>query len=153
MGDRAVVVFDDYKPEAVGLYVHWMGSDVPDLVDRLRELMLPSAAGVPAWRARHGDPQYALARLAYVACARNPEDNSGVGIGRCRDLDCDNIDNGVYVVESRGYTITERYHVCEHSRPEGPGWSQVEVDDGHARETWKLEAVEAEAEEVPCTTS
>ena len=115
MGDRAVIVFDGYKEGQPGLYLHWGGypDSVEGMLERLRGVMLPEpdADGKFEYSSpRSGDPEYAMARLAAIACGDAPG-NLSVGIGVVPRLDCDNCDNGTYVVESKGYTLAERHHV------------------------------------------
>jgi hypothetical protein len=63
MGDRAIVVFTnpDRSEVSPSVYLHWLGSAVPSLVDELRALMAP----------RGCDVSYACARFIGLAHARD----------------------------------------------------------------------------------
>ena len=91
MGNRAVITFDpNASPDAVGIYLHWSGS--PDQVERFL-----STCRERGYRSPASDETYALARLCAIACEAHP-DGLSVGVGLLRTLDCDNGDNGTYIV-------------------------------------------------------
>ncbi len=58
MGNRVVIVCKSGKEVSQGLYLHWGGTDAPDLIH--------------ATPVRQGDPGYALARLVAYACSVIP---------------------------------------------------------------------------------
>jgi len=98
MGNRAVIAFDKYDDKSIGIYLHWHGSKetVEQFLAEARELMGD----------RLGDESYARARLMQVI-GNNIEGNLSFGVGLCECLDCDNYDNGTYVVDSSTLQITE----------------------------------------------
>lgn len=101
MGNRAVIAFEG-KPDAVGVYVHWNGGRAS--VEGF--LMACKANG---FRSPESDPSYALARLVQVITAFFG-DGLSVGVGPLRSLDCDNYDNGVYIVGGDWEITGRRYN-------------------------------------------
>lgn len=103
MGDRAVLTLKS-MPE-VSLYLHWRGNlkDVQKILDGCR---------VKGYRLPEDDPLYAFAGL--VKAAQDLMDYNGlsVGIGLTTQLDCDNGDNGHYII-GPDWSIAERRHVPE----------------------------------------
>ena len=99
MGNRAVLVMDDYHEDAIGIYLQWNGGrdSVEAFLQATREVM----------QGRLGDKQYARARLMQVIGTALPG-NLSFGLGRCGELDCDNFDNGTYVIDSATMTIKDR---------------------------------------------
>lgn len=71
MGDRALVIFANDQGQSVSptVYLHWSGSAVPDLIEKLSVVM----------GTRKGDVSYACARFAAIACDDNPG-NLSVGV-------------------------------------------------------------------------
>lgn len=104
MGCRAVLTFDKAcKPSSLGVYLHWQGDaeSVQRILDDVRSYA----------RDPEGDRAYAFARLVEACCsAAGPRAETGVGVGLLRDLDCDNGDNGVYVIGA-GWRIVGRKYV------------------------------------------
>jgi hypothetical protein len=70
MGDRALVVFKDKSEISPVIYLHWAGSDVPEYIDALRDLMGD----------RMGDASYAAARFTGIAHTANV---SNLSLGLC----------------------------------------------------------------------
>ena len=102
MGNRAVICFDEYNDNAIGLYLHWNGGrdSIEGFLRAARDLM----------GSRLGDALYSRARLVQVI-GTFMEGNLSFGMGLCANLDCDNYDNGVYVIDSSTLTIKGRvYH-------------------------------------------
>lgn len=102
MGNRAVITFSISKTTGAGLYLHWSGSlhSVLALCDTAREL---------GYRDPEGDGQYAMARLIGLACfADGLLSDTGLGVGQLKELDCDNGDNGVYVIGA-GWRLVKRW--------------------------------------------
>jgi len=99
MGNRAVLCFDEYNDEAIGIYLHWNGGrdSVEAFLKATREVM----------QDRLPDEQYARARLMQVIGTAIPG-NLSFGLGQCKNLDCDNYDNGTYVIDSETMTIKDR---------------------------------------------
>ena len=100
MGNRAVIVFDEFKPEseAAAIYVHWNGGrgSIEGYLKATRILM----------GGRLGDESYARARLFQVigtflgGCL-------SFGMGETRSL-CGQGDNGVFIIDSKTMTIKGR---------------------------------------------
>lgn len=84
MGNRAVITFD----KQVGIYLHWNGGlDSVEAFLKYCELK------------QHRPDDYGIARLAQVI-GNFFGGTTSVGVGKYSSLDCDNFDNGVYVVEN-----------------------------------------------------
>ena len=99
MGNRAVVTFDEYDPNGFGVYLHWNGGrdSIEGLLEATKRIMV----------GRMGDRSYAQARFVQAATTLIPG-NLSIGLGKCKDLDCDNYDNGLYVVDSATLEIKNR---------------------------------------------
>lgn len=69
MGDRAFVIFRDKYRISPGVYLHWHGDAVPEILRELAEYM----------QGRHGDAQYAAARYTGI-CHRRISGNLSLGI-------------------------------------------------------------------------
>ena len=95
MGNRAVITDTEGK---IGVYLHWNGGrDSVEAFLKYCELQ--------GFRSPKDDPHYAFARLAQVIC--NFFDGwLSCGIGLKNELDCDNFDNGVYIID--GWNIVGR---------------------------------------------
>ena len=102
MGNRAVITPSKDKTAGIGIYMHWNGGldSVVAILDCARER---------GYRNPESDETYAMARL----CGLLHEffgvgSSTSLGIGELKRLDCDNFDNGVYVI-GNDWQITERY--------------------------------------------
>jgi len=102
MGNRAVICFDEYTDDSIGIYVHWQGSKntIEMFLQKTRELM----------DGKMTDTQYSTARLVQII-ANKIGGNLGIGIDKCINLDCDNNDNGTYVIDTKTMTIKEHLFV------------------------------------------
>ena len=125
MGNRAVIAFEN-KPDAVGIYLHWGGGR--DSVERFLE----AGKGV----CRLGDPPYAMARLVQLI-GQFFGGNCSVGVDVISKLDCDNGDNGLYIVDSWSFKIIDRLYV--------PGSEQQEYDVAEMKEYCLNKEAEADA--------
>ena len=104
MGNRAVLCLRDNKKQrfsknAVGIYVHWNGEEecIEGFLKATREIM----------GERLGDVSYSKARLIqYIGNFFGG--NLSTGVGLCGELDCDNWDNGVYIIDCSTLTVTGR---------------------------------------------
>lgn len=102
MGNRAVITNSTDKTSGVGIYLHWNGSleDVLAMLD---------AAKHRGYRDPAADSQYAMARLCGIAHeATGTKKETGLGMGCLVNMDCDNWDNGVYVI-GENWTIIDRW--------------------------------------------
>ena len=103
MGNRAVITasksLDVAKSNDIGIYLHWNGGR--DSVEaflkycELKQYRNPS------------NDNYGWARLCQVIANYFGGGNS-IGIDKCCHLDCDNGDNGVYIIE--GWKIVGRQY-------------------------------------------
>ena len=101
MGNRAVITASTLQTVGVGIYLHWNGG--PESV-----LAFLDVARERGFRDPSGDEQYAMARLCGLICEFFGPGDSSVGIGPLDQLDCNNYDNGVYVI-GEGWTVIDRW--------------------------------------------
>ena len=95
MGNRAVITD---KTMEIGVYVHWNGGR--DSVEAFLEYCKRRE-----FRDVNEDRSYAYARLTQVI-ANYFGGNLSVGIDLCKNLDCENWDNGTYIID--GWKIVDR---------------------------------------------
>jgi len=126
MGNRAVITWSDKKDVKkttdLGIYLHWNGGR-----DSVEAFL--TYCKLQGYREPDKD-NYGYARLCQVICNFMGGDLS-VGIDQCRNLDCDNWDNGVYICkgweivgrkyfsgcEQSGYDLVEMLHAINDSMP------------------------------------
>ncbi len=139
MGNRAVITIGNrFDPAAVGVYVHWNGG-------RASVEGFLKAARLLGYRDPASDPSYAFARLVAVITAFFP-DGLSVGVGICGQLDCDNYDNGVYLIGGDWQIVGRKYH-------EGPEEVNEEKTDAMAAAiVARLQALQAAADAEKATT-
>jgi hypothetical protein len=110
MGNRAVIVFDEYAPTSkqTALYLHWNGGrdSVEAYLKATRILM----------HSRGVDPSYARARFVQVI-GMFIGGNMSFGLNSIDHLG-DQGDNGIYVIDSETLTIKDR-----------PGYTWEEQDE------------------------
>ena len=99
MGNRAVIAFDEYNDDAIGLYLHWNGGrdSIEGFLKATKKVM----------ESRGKDKQYAKARFAQVIGVFLGG-NMSFGMGKRKELECDNGDNGVYVIDTENLEIIDR---------------------------------------------
>lgn len=90
MGNRAVITHEPYNEDAVGIYLHWNGG---------RASIEGFLRAAKTLNFRSSDPQYAMAYLTGII-TQFFGDGLSCGIGRLKELDCDNGDNGTYVIKN-----------------------------------------------------
>ena len=95
MGNRAVKHFQGSN---VGMYVHWHGG---------RDTIEPMLEVAKEYGLRGGD--YGLARLAQMF-GNFVGGTLSMGIDELERLDCDNNNNGVYIIDSN-FNIVDRQHM------------------------------------------
>ncbi len=100
MGNRAVITTSPFGKENVGVYLHWNGGkDSVEAFLKYCELY------------KHRPPSvdcYGWARLCQVI-GNFFGDTTSIGVDKCSRLDCDNKDNGTYLID--GWKIVGRkYH-------------------------------------------
>lgn len=102
MGNRAVITTAPFSNNNVGIYLHWNGgrASIEGFLQAAREL---------EYRRPDQDSSYALAGLAGLIWSYLGTDGTSVGIGLCRDLDCENWDNGTYLIGGN-WEIVGRLH-------------------------------------------
>lgn len=101
MGNRAVITASPLQTQGVGIYLHWNGG--PESV-----LAFLDVARERGYRDPSRDDQYAMARLCGLICEFFGPGDSSVGIGPLDQLDCNNYDNGVYVI-GEGWEVIDRW--------------------------------------------
>ena len=110
MGNRAVIVFDEYKPtsDQTALYLHWNGGrdSVEAYLKATRILM----------HSRGQDASYARARFVQVI-GMFMGGNMSFGMDSIKNLG-DQGDNGIYVIDSEKLEIKDR-----------PGYTYEEQDE------------------------
>ena len=127
MGNRAVITASQSNDPAtsndIGIYLHWNGGR-------------DSVEAFLAYCKRRGfrppdQDNYGWARLCHVIANFFGGDLS-IGIDRCCSLDCDNYDNGVYIIqgwdivgrryfegeEQRNYNLEEMVYEIDQAQPE-----------------------------------
>lgn len=104
MGNRAVITS---KAKKIGIYVHWNGGleSVTGFCEACEEL---------GFRNPNRDELYGFAYMA-AAIVTFFGDGASCGVGELESLDCNNCDNGVYVIGDK-WEIVERY---------GDGWENI----------------------------
>ena len=119
MGNRAVITTAPFAETNTGIYVHWNGgrASVEGFLQAAKRLGFRSPAE---------DDSYALARLTQVIATFFGPDGLSVGIGPCSKLDCDNGDNGVYLIGG-DWEIVGREHKPEYLEEE-------EIDPAKSKE-------------------
>lgn len=90
MGNRAVVTVSPFKPTNTGVYLHWNGgrASIEAFCTVCRELKFraPTVDG------------YGIAHFVSVVVTYFEFSGLSIGVGACKTLDCDNGDNGVYLI-------------------------------------------------------
>ena len=132
MGNRAVLTD---KEKRVGVYIHWNGGR--DSVEGY-----PKAARELRFRDPVDDPSYAMARLTVaIGAFLGATDSCSIGIGRLEDLDCDNYDNGVYVL-GEGWKVVGRYgNGAPDQAVENPDWETTEAGGWNAEAQEKADGI------------
>ena len=101
MGNRAVITTkENFENNGVGVYVHWNGGR--DSVEGFLKY-----CELRGFRSPDTDC-YGWARLVQVIANFMGADGLSVGIDTVDNLDCDNGDNGVYII--KGWQIVGREH-------------------------------------------
>lgn len=102
MGNRAVITTAPFDENDVGIYLHWNGgrASIEGFLAAAHEL---------GWRSPGTDRGYAMARLTQLIANFFGADGLSIGVGLCRGLDCDNGDNGVYLL-GQDWEIVGRLH-------------------------------------------
>ena len=109
MGNRAVITtsrdLDVQSSFDIGVYLHWNGGR--DSVEAFLKY-----CELKGYRAPDED-NYGWARLCQVI-GNFFGGNTSIGIDKCCNLDCDNYDNGVYIIS--GWEIVDRKYFSGHEQ-------------------------------------
>ena len=99
MGNRAVITFEPYNENNVGIYVHWNGgrASVEGFLNACKELKCNDPC----------DDSYGITGMIYAICLFFNYDGSSIGVDVCKNLDENNSDNGVYVI-GKDFKIVDR---------------------------------------------
>ena len=101
MGNRAVITTkEDFENDGIGIYVHWNGS--PEYIMGFLDYCKKHN-----YRSPKEDHAYGFAMLTNVI-TNFFGDGLSCGIDKISKLDCDNGDNGTYLID--GWNIEERIY-------------------------------------------
>lgn len=132
MGNRAVITTAPFSFDNVGIYVHWNGGQesIEGFLAACREMGYCDPTR---------DPSYGLARLTQaIGLFFDAGDSSSVGIGTCGQLDCDNGDNGVWL-------IGKDWAIVGHGSPRGDGtWEAYPVAEAGTVDPKKSAKIKAD---------
>ena len=106
MGNRAVITASE-NLDGIGIYVHWNGGR--DSVEAFLKYCKLRGFRVPE------QDNYGWARLCQVIANFFGGDLS-IGIDVCENLDCDNYDNGVYIIKNWEIVGRKFFDGCEEQR-------------------------------------
>lgn len=124
MGNRAVITASGSHTEGVGIYLHWNGG-IESVVAFL------DVAKARGYRDPAYDESYGLARLCgLIHEFFGVDQDTSLGIGTLSQLDCDNFDNGVYVI-GKGWALADRWG--KGSRPR----NDADIDAARQSEQYK----------------
>ena len=100
MGNRAVITTAPFRKTKVGIYIHWNGGrdSVKPFLDYCR---------LKGYRGPVSDC-YGIARLTQVI-ANFFGGELSIGVDLVKNLDCDNGDNGVYLVDDNWNIVGRKY--------------------------------------------
>ena len=106
MGNRAVLEFND---NPVGIYLHWNGGrkTVEPLLAVAREYVI------------RGTNDYTVARLAQMM-GNYFGGTLSIGVGLVDRMDCDNGDNGVYLIDNNLNIIERKYFSGQEQTKDDP---------------------------------
>lgn len=135
MGNRAVITTKEGdKENKIGIYLHWNGGrgSVQAFLKycEMRGFRKPE------------DDNYGWARLAQVIANFFGKDGLSIGIDRVCNLDCDNWDNGTYLIEDwqivgreyfegeeeDGYNLKELLYEIDEAQPVSQQLGKAEIE-------------------------
>jgi len=102
MGNRAVITTAPFNASNVGIYVHWNGGR--DSIEGFLQ-----ACKALGYRSPGTDASYGMAQLTRAIGTFFGEGLS-LGIGPCSQLDCDNGDNGVFLIGGDWEIVGRMHH-------------------------------------------
>lgn len=102
MGNRAVITASQVPKKGFGIYLHWNGG-----IESVQAFL--DVAKARGFRDPSYDESYGMARLCgLIHEFFGVDTDTSLGIGTLDKLDCDNYDNGVYVI-GKDWKILDRY--------------------------------------------
>lgn len=125
MGNRAVITTrENFDNNGIGVYLHWQGGkrSVKAFLDycKMRGFRAPD------------EDNYGWARLTQVIANFMGGDGLSVGVDTVNNLDCDNWDNGTYII--KGWKVVGH----EYSEPNNDTYDRFEllkaIDDSQPEE-------------------
>lgn len=120
MGNRAVITASKTRTKGVGIYLHWNGGE--ESVQAFLDV-----AKARGFRDPSSDESYGLARLCgLIHEFFGVDQDTSLGIGTLEQLDCDNYDNGVYVI-GKDWRVVDRW---------GKGSRTFNIDQARAGEQY-----------------
>lgn len=120
MGNRAVITASKTRTKGVGIYLHWNGGE--ESVQAFLDV-----AKARGFRDPSSDESYGLARLCgLIHEFFGVDQDTSLGIGTLEQLDCDNYDNGVYVI-GKDWQVVDRW---------GKGSRTFNIDQARAGEQY-----------------
>ena len=121
MGNRAVITASKTRTKGVGIYLHWNGGE--ESVQAFLDV-----AKARGFRDPSSDESYGLARLCgLIHEFFGVNQDTSLGIGTLEQLDCDNYDNGVYVI-GKDWQVVDRW---------GKGSRAFDIDQARAGEQYQ----------------
>lgn len=120
MGNRAVITTrEDFNNNGLGIYLHWNGGR-----DSVNAFL--TYCNIQGFRSPTDD-SYGMARLCQVI-ANFFSGGLSIGIDQIEYLDCDNWDNGVYIID--GWEIVGREYFNGEEQDNYPLYNMLcEIDD------------------------
>jgi len=100
MGNRAVITTAPFRKNKVGIYIHWNGGR-----DSVKPFL--NYCRLKGYRGPVSDC-YGIARLTQVI-ANFFGGELSIGVDLVKNLDCDNGDNGVYLVDDNWNIVGRKY--------------------------------------------
>lgn len=120
MGNRAVITASKTRTKGVGIYLHWNGGE--ESVQAFLDVAKARGFRDPSY-----DESYGLARLCgLIHEFFGVDQDTSLGIGTLEQLDCDNYDNGVYVI-GKDWQVVDRW---------GKGSRTFNIDQARAGEQY-----------------
>lgn len=120
MGNRAVITASKTRTKGIGIYLHWNGGE--ESVQAFLDV-----AKARGFRDPSSDESYGLARLCgLIHEFFGVDQDTSLGIGTLEQLDCDNYDNGVYVI-GKDWQVVDRW---------GKGSRTFNIDQARAGEQY-----------------
>ena len=101
MGNRAVIAFGSDEEKDVGIYLHWNGGE--ESVKAFLKVAKDLGVRDPM------NDNYGIARIAQIIGNFFGGSNS-VGVANLKQLDCDNYDNGMFIIGNDFQIVDRKYN-------------------------------------------